>query len=217
MPFKESLWRYKAEGMDPAVGSPQHPWPLQWWETLGWCSYILPSPRDSSRKFTGFSCSSVRCFHGLLKRENPGLPRADLHDLAKSKDRNNICVEILLREGQETMAREVVWVQGTTWGDMYLLPGNTYNYQTANRKLKIVAPNIHPIKHHYNTSTHISFLPVWHPAEVQRSGTAFPQLHFSSSNLLKSLYFLAGFQGLPLQMGFVLHCNPYSPSCPFHI
>lgn len=123
----------------------------------------------------------------------------------------------LLREGQETMAREVVWVQGTTWVDMYLLPGNTYNYQTANRKLKIVAPNIHPIKHHYNTSTHISFLPVWHPAEVQRSGTAFPQLHFSSSNLLKSLYFLAGFQGLPLQMGFVLHCNPYSPSCPFHI
>lgn len=49
----------------------------------------------------------------------------------------------VLREEQQTIAREVVLVQVTTSKDMYLLPVNTYNYQTANRKLKIVAPNIY--------------------------------------------------------------------------
>lgn len=179
--------------------------------------YPTISQRFLKVDLTGFSCSSVRCFHGLLlKRENPGLPQAALYDLAKSKGRNNICVEIFAK-GRTT---DNVQGSGCSAGDNirgHLLPGNTCNYQTANRKLKIVAPNISPIKCHYNTTTHLSFLPVWHPAEVQRSGPAFPQLHFSSSNLLKSLYFLAGFQGLPLQMGFVLHCNPYSPSSPFHI
>lgn len=49
----------------------------------------------------------------------------------------------VLREEQQTIAREVALVQVTTSKDMYLLPVNTYNYQTANRKLKIVAPNIY--------------------------------------------------------------------------
>lgn len=115
---------------------------------------------------TGFSYSSVRCFHRLLKKENPGLPCTALHDLAKSKDRNNICVEIFAKG----RTRDNGQGSGFSAGDNIRghVPGNTYNYQTANRKLKIVAPNIHPVKCYYNTSTHICFLPVWHPAEVKR-------------------------------------------------
>lgn len=151
---------------------------------------------------TGFSCSSVRCFHGLLLKREASLAYHMLLFMIWQIARTG--TTSVLREGQERIAREVVLVRVTTSGDVYLLPGNTCNYQTANRKLKIVAFTIYPVKCHYNTSTHFSFLLVWHSAEVQRSGTAFPQLHFSSSNLLKSLYFLAGFQGLPLQMAFVI-------------
>lgn len=63
------------------------------------------------------------------------------------------------REGQQATATEVVLLQATVSGDMYLLAESTCDYQTADRKLKIVAPNICPIKCHYNTSTHLSFLP----------------------------------------------------------
>lgn len=53
---------------------------------------VPETPQGRSHRI---SCSSVRCFHGLLlKRENPGLPHDALHDLAKSKGRNNNCVEI---------------------------------------------------------------------------------------------------------------------------
>lgn len=136
------------------------------------------SQRSLKADLTGFSCSSDRCFHGLLlKKENPGLPHAALYDLAKSKDRTTPVLRYLLREGQQTTAREVVLVQVTTSGHKYLLPGNTCNYQTANRKLKILAPNIYPIKCHYNTSTHLSFF-VWHSAEVK--GLAQPPPNFIS-------------------------------------
>lgn len=112
------------------------------------------------------------------------------------------------------MAREVVLVWATVSGDMYLLGENTYNYQTANRKPK--NSSTCPIKCHCNTSTQFSFLPAWHPPDVQRSDIDFPQLHFSSLTLLKPLYFLDGFQSLNLQMGFRLYCSPYSPRSLFH-
>jgi len=165
---------------------------------------------------TDFSCPSARCFHGLSpRREEHGLPWAAHHDLTKSKQKQSICVEIFAGGKGGTAAREVVLVQVTVSGDTYFLAENTYNYQTANRKLKIVAPNICPVKCHCDTSTHLCFLPTWHTAERQRSDMVFPQLHFSSSTVLKSpLYFLDGFQSLHLQMDFGLYRNPSSPSPP---
>lgn len=188
---------------------------------IGLVCYILPPPGGSSRDTSQISLV-------LLPSVSTGFPSGGstptYHKLLfmiwlKTRTRRASVLRSLLgaRKGQQAMAREVVLVQVTLSGDMYLLAENTYNYQTANGKLKITALNTCPIKCHCNASTHLSVLPAWHPAEVQRSDTAFPQPHFSSSTLLKSpLFFLGRFQSLHLQTGFGLHCNPYSPSLPFH-
>lgn len=153
----------------------------------------------------GFSSGgSTLTYHGLLFM---------IWLIARTRTASVLRSLLGAREGQQAKARELVSVQVTVSEDTYLLAENTCNYQTSNRKLKIAAPNICPIKCHYHTSTHLSFSPARHPAEVQRSDAAFSQLHFSSLTLLKSpLYFLDGFQSLHLQMGFGLYCNPYSPS-----
>lgn len=97
--------------------------------------------------FMGFpSWGSTLIYHGLLfmiwlrtRTKGASVPRCLLR----------------ARETQQAMAREVVLVQAILSGHKYLLTENTCNYQTANRKLKIAAPNICSIKCHYNSSTNL--------------------------------------------------------------
>lgn len=105
MPVEAALQGYKGEGMDPGVGSPQDPCiSLRCREPSGFVATSHWLQRFLEGHLTDYSCPSASCFLGLLlRREHPDLPRAALHDLANSEDKNSICAEIFVgRKGGTT-------------------------------------------------------------------------------------------------------------------
>lgn len=159
MPVKVALQGCKGEGMDHGLRTSQDPCRPCWCQkTLCWCGCIPLLSRVSSRKT--LQVSPVLLLGVLMGFPWEGSTLAYNRIWLKARTKTSCVLRSLLgtREVQQTMIREVVLVWATVSGGTYLLGENTYNYQTANRKPKIAAPKICPIKCYCNTSTQLSYL-----------------------------------------------------------